>query len=377
VAIRIPTVQSGIFLTAIFFSLANCGGGSSPSAPPNTTPSPTAPTPTPVAACTLQPPIGYMPPPIYNSPGGNTCSVDRLSSLRECTDLVRRGMRDAIQITSTLLCSGPDTCLIDLTGVNRPITVFGATGAGFRRSDSYSYPIIDMSRGSGITVANLVFDEGATECDQCVSTIRVFDTANITIDGVTILHSKRMGIEFRRSTNLTIRNSAIQDAGVFGIWTGSFDSANILIENNNFQDVRSNAIFLTYVNAGVIRQNTLTHNHRLAIFSSCGGPCPGGQLYLGLATNIRVENNLIKDGVVEVAGIPGQAWGIEIDPGLRDVTISNNEIANNKGAGIGANPSATDVQNIVVTANKLYDNGRPFFGFEGKGIQEMGNCFSR
>ena len=296
-------------------------------------------------SCTLQGQIGYVAPPAYVVPASTPCQVSDASMLKDCTNQVRKGVRDAIEITAPLTCTGPGACLVDLTGVTRPVVVFGTpgAGAGFMRSDSYTYPIVDVSRGANITIANLVFDENvAVDCNQCVSTIRAFGTTNITLDHLTIAHSKGMGIEFRGSSNLIIRNSDIRDAGVFGIWSGSVDSFNVLIENNNFQDVRSSAIFFSYVGSSTIRHNTLKHNHRLAIFSTpgCQGPCPGGQLFLTLANNILVESNLITDGVVEVPGISGQASGIEMDQGLRDITITHNEIANNAGTGIAANPAA-------------------------------------
>jgi parallel beta-helix repeat protein len=132
----------------------------------------------------------------------------------------------------------PDAPLVDLTGPARPVTIYGQPGAGFMRSGSYTFPIIDVSRSSDVIVANIRFDEDSSvPCDsvaqpgQCQSTIRTFDASNITIDNVTILHSKRMGVELRGSSNITIRNSVIEDSGIFGVWSGTSSTSNLLVEN--------------------------------------------------------------------------------------------------------------------------------------------------
>ena len=59
-----------------------------------------------------------------------------------------------------------------------------------------------------------------------------------------------------------------------------------------------------------------------------------------------------------------------------DVTITNNEIVNNLGAGIGADPGTTGT-NFQITGNKIYNNGTNLYGLSGTGIQELVDCFTQ
>lgn len=56
------------------------------------------------------------------------------------------------------------------------------------------------------------------------------------------------------------------------------------------------------------------------------------------------------------------------------MTITNNEITNNLGAGIGVNPG-TVVSNFLITGNKIYDNGTNLYQVAGSSFQEIGDCF--
>ena len=329
--------------------------------------------------CTLHEPVGYSPPLPFVPPTGATCKASDAATLRDCVTRLRQGTSDMLEVTTLITCSGPDACLIDLVDINRHLVIFGTPGAsaGFRRIDSYAYPIVNLFHASKVTIANLIFDEGPDgACDACASTIGIHDASDLLLDRLTLLHGKSHAIAIIAARNLIIRNSLIEDAGVFGIWSGISQSSNVLVENNSFKDVQSNAMFWSFTDSTTIRRNTFRHNHRVALFNECDGLCPGGQLDILISNHLLIGSNRILDGVIDLNNATGQVGGIEMDRSLHDVTIRNNEIANNRGVGISVNPEASDLANIVITGNNLFGNGVPLSGFENRPIEVSNNCLS-
>ena len=339
--------------------------------------------------CTLNGAIGYVAPAPYVPPSGSTCDVSDVSTLGSCVAAVRSGATTNVRFTAMVNCSGNSTCLVDLTNVHGPITFFGAAGitAGFLRTDTYSYPILSLSGASDLTFANLTFDEGPDDpaCTPyqmngsytypCQSTISIDHSSNITLEQVSILHSKDHAIAFSATQGLTIQDSLIEDAGVFGIWTGSDQSSissNVSITNNLIQDVKSNGIFLSFTQNTTISGNTLQHNHHVALFDVCNGLCPGGQIDMLNNSSLQIYSNQIINGQIDLNNATGQTDGIEIANQNTNVTITNNQIANNLGAGIAPDPGTTG-SNFRITGNKIYNNGVNLYGLSGTGIQESGD----
>jgi hypothetical protein len=112
--------------------------------------------------CTLNGTIGYVAPAPYLRPSGSTCDVSDVDTLENCVTAVRSGTTTNVRFTATVNCSGNGTCFVDLTNVHGPITFFGEAGitAGFLRTDTHTYPILNLSGASDLTFANLTFDEG-------------------------------------------------------------------------------------------------------------------------------------------------------------------------------------------------------------------------
>jgi hypothetical protein len=331
------------------------------------------------AGCTLAGTVGYSAPgPFTISPSRRTCYVASTTDLASCVREVRDGASDAIEIRSILDCDAASSCLVDLAGVTRKVHVYGAPGvsAGFRRTADYSYPILLLRNSSNIRVSNLELNEEGGACKQCESSIRVIDSGNITLERLRVFGSKKMGIAFLGTDQLVIRDSEFANSGVFGIWSGIRISTDVTIQNNFFRDTQSNAIFLSYVKTSSILNNTFFHNHRSAIFATgqCGGPCPGGQIYVSLATGTSIASNVIAGGVIDAKNTKGNVGGIEIDRGTSNLSIQNNEIHNNAGSGVYANPSATDIRSVVIGSNKLYGNGAPFRWLSENGVDTSRNC---
>jgi parallel beta-helix repeat protein len=342
--------------------------------------------------CTLNGTIGYVAPAAYVPPSGSTCDVSDVSTLDTCVAAVRSGSTTNVRFTATVNCSGNNTCLVDLSNVHGPITFFGAAGvtAGFLRTDSYTYPIFNVGSARDITIANLTFDEGpddpactpyqmnGSEIYPCRSTIEINQSSNILLEQVSILHSKDHAVAFSATQGITIRDSQIDDAGVFGIWSGfnpSLLSTNVSITNNLIQNVKSNGIFLSFTQNTTISGNTLQHNHHVALFDVCNGLCPGGQIDMLDNSSLQIYSNQIINGQIDLNNATGQTDGIEIADPNQDVTITNNIIANNLGWGVGADPGATGT-NFRITGNKIYNNGSNLYGLSGTGIQESGDCFT-
>jgi parallel beta-helix repeat protein len=344
-----------------------------------------------IQPCTLNGAIGYVTPSPYVPPSGSTCDVSDLTTLTNCVAAVHNGTIANVRFTAMVNCSGSGACLVDLTNVKGPVAFFGAPGisAGFLRTDSYTYPILNVSGATDLTIANLTFDEGpddpactpsevnGTYTYPCQSTISIDHSSNIALMQLSILRSKNHAIQFSSTQGLIIQDSQIQAAGVFGIWSGSDQSqisSNVSITNNLIQDVQSNGIYLSFTQNTTIKGNTLKHNHHVALFNMCNGLCPGGQIDMLDNTSLQIYSNEIIDGQIDLNNATGQTDGIEIADPNENVMITNNEIANNLGGGILADP-ATMGMNFQITGNKIYSNGVNLFGLSGTGIQELGDCF--
>ena len=342
-----------------------------------------------IQACTLNGTIGYVAPAPYIPPSGSTCDVSDVSTLDACVAAVRSRTTTNVRFTSMVNCSGNNTCLVDLSNIRGPVTFFGAPGitAGFLRTDTYTYSILNLSAASDITFANLTFDDGPPDpaCTPdvnghtaCQPTIFAKNSSSILFEQVTVLNSKQIGIGFEGTQEMTIQDSLIQDAGVFGIWIGgdqSTISSNVSITNNLIQDVQSNGIFLSYAQNTSISGNTLKHNHHVALFDVCGGLCPGGQIAMANNTSLLIYSNQIIDGQIDLNNATGQTSGIEIANQNTNVTITNNIIANNLGTGIGPDPGSTGTD-FIISGNKIYNNGVNVDLGSSTGIQEVGDCFT-
>jgi len=345
-----------------------------------------------IQSCTLNGTIGYVAPPPYAPPSGPTCDVSDLTTLANCVAAAQSGATAKVRFTSMIDCSGNGTCLVDLTNVHGPVTFFGEPGAnaGFLRTDTYTYPIVNISGASNVTIANLTFDEGPDDpaCKPfevngsytypCQSTIEINQSSNIVLEQVNILHSKDHAIAFSATQGITIQDSQIDDAGVFGIWSGfnqSLLSTKVSITNNLIQNVRSNGIFLSFTENTSISGNTFQHDHHVALFNECNGLCPGGQLEMQDNSSLQIYSNQIINGHIDLNNANGQTDGIEIYDPNQDVRITNNLIANNLGAGILADVGTVGI-NFAITGNNIYSNGINLYGLSGTGIQELGDCFT-
>ncbi len=336
-------------------------------------------------ACALRGTVGYTVPAAYAPPAGPACTANDVPSLGVCAAQLRLGTVDLLRIDALIPCSGPGTCLVDLSGISRPVTVFGSRpDYGLWRADSFGYPLILMVGSSRITIANLTLDDGpdAPACDPiqrgqdydqpCSSSIVLDTSSQIVLDRLTLLNAKTHAVQVMRVHGFILRNSTIANAGTFGVWVGA--GSNLLLENDYIHDVRSNGIYLSNTDSATIRLSTIRHNHRVALFNLCDGLCPGGQIDIVNNSHLTIASNEIVLGQIDLNNANGDVCGIEINDRQSDVLIDNNFIAYNKVTAITANPGAA-LSNFVVSRNKVVNNGLPFW-FEGTQPVLTANCFT-
>ncbi len=167
-------------------------------------------------------------------------------------------------------------------------------------------------------------------------------------------------------------------AEVFGIWSGLYQSqtsSNVSIANNLIQDVQASGISLSYTQNTMIRGNTLKHNQYVALWNLCNGLCSGPQIGLENNSSLQIYSNQILDGQIDLNNATGQTTGVTISDQNQDVIVTNNEITNNLGDGIGVNVGVVET-NFLITGNKIYNNGINVYLVSATGIQEVGDCFT-
>lgn len=293
------------------------------------------------------------------------CKASDAKSFGECLFLARINPTiNRIEVTKQIICSSKTECtnigsaggfaLQERTG---SLTIFGTPGtnAGIKRINEYNYTLLGIgSNVSNLTLKDLIFDETTAYCryikagtpdqldDDCAGTLVLGSNIdNVTVENITILHSKGNAISVRQAKNLTIRKSIIFDAGGNGIW---FDDGkkeddywcqhpdynlvhlcpvdpnlvnrNIIIENNLIADSHIAGIeFYAYGESAskpsFIRNNIFTHNHKDSLYVVCpppasnanppvvGGHCPGGQLAFGRSEWLAIQDNIIRDGTID------------------------------------------------------------------------------
>ncbi len=341
----------------------------------------------------------------------NKCTASDESSLSMCFEKANNNQTEEIEINTLIRCDKIGSCNFSLSNRTAPLIIHGTpnSGAGIRRSVDYSHGIFLIQGVRNLTISDLVFDETDTSCDvnianNCTYTVAIIGSNNILIDHVFLYGAKFIGFEFGSTSNLIIKNSTMVNCGFQCIWMdradtspvvpGNFTQASpvdqnrinkfVTIENNFFHDTKTAAVnfaaFGTPDKPNLIRNNLIVHNHRDSIFHVCGpdsqSACPGGQFVLERSENIIFENNVVKDGKIDLYDYLGlYTTGIETSDHLKNITIRNNDIHNNRGSAIFADYSgaAFQTENINIINNKVYGNG---WGINFPGANIDNNCES-
>lgn len=358
--------------------------------------------------------IVYQPPaspaPSNSAVSQQTCYSSDLPTLKACFEKISAGQIDEVQITKLIDCDGHETeCSFSLNQIKRPVNITGANNAqaGFKRTQNFNYQIFKIANSENIALRNLIFDDDLNQrCskEQCgESPVSVISSKNITLDKLSFKHPKPWGISILASSNITVQNSSFVNGEYFGVWIPSIHpSKSIRVINNYFENIRSTGITIggvsgTEDNPNLIRGNTIVHNHCDAMFTGCGADgtklCSGGEFVVEKDTDhLIIENNVVRDGFINecqplnvpqpphLAGLMNSGLELTFE-GLNDITIRNNTMYNISGNGIVIDqPIRSDVSNITITGNKIYNVGLMPINFpetlNGRKIATIAdNCF--
>lgn len=169
--------------------------------------------------------------------------------------------------------------------------------------------------------------------------------STILIDNSTITDCNNNGLYVAAYQNVTIRRNAVRRIGLLagrgksgdGQFTAIQSSAiqNTLIENNTIDSVGYNGISVQ--DKTTIRRNLISN--------FCITKSDGGGVYLHNGTelpmaNIRIESNIIRNGIGTTSGLVADSFGgsgahgIFLDDCVQGVDIIDNTIADCRGLGV-------------------------------------------
>ncbi|MFO0923544.1 MAG: cadherin domain-containing protein [Pirellulales bacterium] len=155
------------------------------------------------------------------------------------------------------------------------------------------------------------------------------------------------GISSNGADSGTVRNNILSFNGQTGLYMANASNS-WTITGNTFQDggigfSNGDGIAIANSTSITIQGNSISGTSTQAIILS------------GSTTSVTIDNNTItNNGIGPSGGATVQSDAIAIRSGVSNITISENVIANNYGAGITVNNGATGVR---ITQNSMYGNG--------------------
>ncbi len=323
------------------------------------------------------------------SSSGGTCVASSPASFRACADQANLGAVSVIQIAALIGCSAADSCNVSLKNISGPLTIAGTGGTGFVRHSGYGDSLIEVLNSQNIKLESFSIDDtknklgrpdksqgytrGNKSCDgrrrRCQAAIFFSKSNNVIINDLTINNSKKIAIGLKAVHNVTVSNSRIYSAFAFGIW--SVEGSNQYFADNQFKNIRSNAIIFSIATAH-IKNNYFDHNHYTPAFNVCGKnsnePCPGGQLLvLADSSNIKIEENTFTRQLMK-GDLIGQ--GIEFDYSathknpIVNVSIRKNRFIKNKATAAFINKLVPKgaIRQIEFANNQVFSNQSGGYG---------------
>ena len=256
---------------------------------------------------------------------------------------------------------------------------FGAKNPGSYSVNASTENVLANVNGQSFVHFDHLSFEGAN-----ISTFRVINSKNITVQNCSIDFSGTDAIYGSASPNLSIENSSINHSqndaitldsscrsalirnnhirntglmpGMGKSGTGSYQAISAFGENSM---IELNEIDSTgYVGIYFGGNGTTAKNNLIQYF--CTVKDDGAGIYVGdwfPSTGKKIIGNIILNGVGSLEGIntkfPIQVEGIYIDDNTADVTIQANSVANCPHAGIMIH----NAHNIKIEGNTLFNNG--------------------
>lgn len=320
----------------------------------------------------------------------NVCSANNMASLTSCLSRARSGDlpmsgngRAQIVMTSDISCGNnccpSGTALLNLNGASN-ISLEGQGRRILRGANQRQCSLLTLHNASDVAVQNVILDDDSTDAscevtDSCPPMLHMIAARDITMQGVSVRHSKGYAIYVRGTDGFAFNDSTLEHSGVLGLYVGHEDdsSRRVRIERSLFRDNATNAIALLGVDGSgqstIVAGNTFERNHafgRWPVEPQFGtGMTGGGQVYIARADGVLMRNNRIVDGYCANCfynetlgtGVSGIEIGIPGRATVRDMQISNNVIENNAAWGIFANITSSIDASVRVFDNQLRSNG--------------------
>ena len=298
------------------------------------------------------------------------CIARDPATFKSCLIETKSTSAPVIKIIAPIICESASDCTFEIKdqrafleiSPTRPENKF------LRRNDS-SYTLLNISGSSNISIEGMTFeDEGTTGCPSgviCPPLISIDTSSGMTINKTTFLKTKGNSLTIRDSRETSITESVFKESFKTGIEvkTQGFTQA-LKIMNNIFENNAGSGLIFQAPGAGPnsteISHNTFTNNHSAGAYTNCLYPCVGSQLKIaGPSSNVKVSANTILGGINTALDSLGLfVSGIEI--GGQNITNANlncNEITGNRGSGIVQAPPLSNINNVSISENKLWNNG--------------------
>jgi len=321
-----------------------------------------------------------------------SCNASTPSTLRSCVSEANAGTIDVINITGLITCSGANACAMNFTSGTRAVTVQGSgTSSGLNRTDNSNYTLIRVARPNITLKAFRLSDPPnvpdytnptklltatnsacAVKPNSCSPTIDIVKTSVVTVDGLLLQNAKHNAINVSNSSGITIRNSTITGAWMFGVQLVT-NATNVTIEGNTFQNIRSNAVVLSG-NTIRLKSNTFSDCHRAAAWwagANSRTASSGGIVFVyNNSVHVTVDGNTIRSSRIAESINPTTArveygihvHGIELDwfspTSMSDIRLIGNTIHDLSGYGISVpmNYVRNDPNiGLVITGNRFYN----------------------
>ena len=324
-----------------------------------------------------------------HAPQKATCAADDWSSLLNCTQQASTRVGTptvhAIAIKGRIRAPSDHwtTDSIAVHNNSELVTIFGSgptvpglhgrLGGLFR--SNFSLPLLTISNNRApVRVVDMAFEDPQRgtcyEDDRCgwsaggcaaqvvISGLNASGTgvdswgpsSGVVFERCAFIRGYDITIEMGGVDGITFTKNLWWHHQTFGMWAGApgpagVSASHVKILNNVFWHGQNNAILAPLGNESLVQGNEFIHNHHVSCFNASGG-----QVALGGSTWLVFRSNLIADGAI-TDGDPRLKWtgnttpfathGFELNDGLTNFSMHNNDIRNNTGWSVIANRSPT------------------------------------
>lgn len=298
------------------------------------------------------------------------CLARDPASFKSCLIESKSTSVPVIKIIAPIICQSASDCAFEIKDSTSSLEISPSRPENkFLRKGDFSYTLLNISGSSNINLEGLTFeDDGSTPCPQgisCPPFASIKSSSSVSLNKVSFIKTKGPSLTINNSRQITITESNFKESFKTGIeikTQGFTQSLKIL--NNNFENNSGSGLIFQAPGAGVnsseISRNRFINNHSGGAYSNCLYPCVASQLKIaGPSSNIKISANTILGGVNTALDSLGLfVSGIEIGgQNISNTNLNCNEITGNRGSGIVQAPPLSNINNVSVSENKLWNNG--------------------